>query len=260
MFDANAHPTVDGTWIDGRKICGFAESEARLRATGFQHACAVALPGVGGYSPTAFAEAARGDFWIPVAAWELSDFDSTDWHSTMCAFRALGYRGVKLHPRLLGKLPNAATLARLIVAAHESDLRLVLCTYPFGAPCTGLRGNLLEVLSEAMEAVPDARLLLLHAGCVDFMRFVEFARINRNILLDLSFTILKYEGSSLDADLRFAFRTFDQRLCIGSDYPEYDPASLRRRFERLALEAQIDDQKRAAISTTNAQRFFGLGI
>ena len=100
--------------------------------------------------------------------------------------------------------------------------------------------------------------MLLHAGCVDFLRYVEFALTNPNILLDLSFTILKYQGSSLDADLRFAFRTFDRRICIGSDFPEFDPVSLRQRFETLALEAQIDREKRDNISARNVRRFFGV--
>src|SRR5882672_6872628 len=106
MFDANAHPTLDGTWIDGRHLCDFAETEAKLRAAGFSGACAVALPGVGGYAPRAFADAAQGDFWIPIAAWQTAEFDSVQAAASMRELKRLGYRGVKIHPRLLKQLPS----------------------------------------------------------------------------------------------------------------------------------------------------------
>ena len=62
-------------------------------------------------------------------------------------------------------------------------------------------------------------MVLLHGGDVQLLRYAELVRFNANLILDLSLTIMKYAGSSLDADLSFLFREFDRRICIGSDHP-----------------------------------------
>ena len=196
MFDSNVHPTVDGAWIDGRPLCDFGHTQEELRKAGFTHACAVALPGVGSYEPGAFAAAARdgSDFWIPIAAWNSSTFECAHAVATMKRLRAMGYMGVKVHPRLLKRMPEAEELAIVIAAANEVGLPILLCSYPFGNPASNLRGNILGILSRALQQCPQAPIMLLHAGCVDFLRFVEFARANPNVLLDLSFTMMKYQG------------------------------------------------------------------
>jgi predicted TIM-barrel fold metal-dependent hydrolase len=260
MFDTNVHPTVDGAWVDGRALCDFGHTQEELRKAGFTHACAVALPGVGSYEPEAFAAAARDGsaFWIPIAAWNSTTYEFAHAVATMKGLRAMGYMGVKVHPRLLKRMPEAEELAIVIAAANEVGLPILLCSYPFGNPASNLRGNLLEILSRALQQCPQAPIMLLHAGCVDFLRFVEFARANTNVLLDLSFTMMKYQGSSVDADLQFAFRTFDQRISLGSDFPEFELAKVCSRFRQLAESARIDQKKARNISLLNACRFFDI--
>jgi predicted TIM-barrel fold metal-dependent hydrolase len=98
-------------------------------------------------------------------------------------------------------------------------------------------GRYVDVIAEtvgllsALEGVP---MVLMHSGSVRLLEMAEVVRGFPSALLDLSFTLCKYEGSSLDDDLYFLFRTMDQRLCVGSDYPEFSARDLRRRFNRLA--------------------------
>jgi hypothetical protein len=66
------------------------------------------------------------------------------------------------------------------------------------------------------------------------MEFSELVRHFPNALLDLSFTILKYAGSSVDLDLEYLFTKFDRRICIGSDFPEFNLSDLRFRFDELS--------------------------
>ena len=55
-----------------------------------------------------------------------------------------------------------------------------------------------------------------------------------NTLLDLSLTLCKYAGSSLDMDIQFLFKSFDRRVCIGSDHPEIRLSQVRERFNHFA--------------------------
>jgi len=68
-------------------------------------------------------------------------------------------------------------------------------------------------------------------------------------------TIMKYAGSSLDADLSFLFREFDRRICIGSDHPEYSHQDLRTRFEGFA--SAIARDKAENIAFRNIMAFIG---
>jgi predicted TIM-barrel fold metal-dependent hydrolase len=96
-------------------------------------------------------------------------------------------------------------------------------------------------------------MVLLHGGTVEMLRYAESIRTNPNVLLDLSYTLQRYEGSSLDQDISYLFRTFDRRICIGTDYPDYEPAQVRVRFEALANGLPRD--KRENVGWKNIVKF-----
>ena len=87
------------------------------------------------------------------------------------------------------------------------------------------------------------------------LELAEVARSFPSLLLDLSFTLCKYEGSSVDADLRFLFRRFDRRICVGSDDPEFSLGDLRRRFDELS--EGLDEGRRERIGWGNLAQLFG---
>jgi hypothetical protein len=76
--------------------------------------------------------------------------------------------------------------------------------------------------------------ILLHGGVIKLLEVAEIVRHFPTVLLDLSFTLCKFAGSSLDLDIRYLFAQFDQRICIGSDSPEFTPMDLRIRFDSLS--------------------------
>ena len=45
-------------------------------------------------------------------------------------------------------------------------------------------------------------------------------------------TLMKYPFS-IDSDLKYLFTYFDQRIYVGSDFPEWDYPDLKRRLEYL---------------------------
>jgi hypothetical protein len=89
-------------------------------------------------------------------------------------------------------------------------------------------------------------MILMHGGDVNLLGLMEIIRPYQNILLDLSFTLCRYEGSSVDLDMRYLFKNFDQRICVGSDNPQYSLADLRRRFEELTTGVDLEKRLNAA--------------
>ena len=76
-----------------------------------------------------------------------------------------------------------------------------------------------------------------------------------NLVLDLSFTVLRYAGSSLDQDIRFLCRALDQRVTVGSDFPEYVPSEVIARMEKLGQD--MDQEKLKNVMRRNLDAIFG---
>jgi predicted TIM-barrel fold metal-dependent hydrolase len=74
--------------------------------------------------------------------------------------------------------------------------------------------------------------------------------------MDLSMTMMKYEGSSIDQDIRFLFRSFDRRIAIGTDYPEYSLERVRARFEYFS--EGLPQEKKENVAHRNLSRFLGM--
>jgi predicted TIM-barrel fold metal-dependent hydrolase len=254
IFDALAHPTLTGRWLDSGKDAEFDTLAASLDGAGYLGAAAVGIWGVEGYADDAFIQRCRKHrALVPVAGFNPAHTDSLA--SEMQRLRALGYEAIKIHPRFTGMELTGPKLGQTLAAAAEHDLRVFLCTYQHGTieryPCEDPFFSLVR----ALKAAPRAKVVLVHGGDVQLLRYAELVRFNPNLLLDLSLTIMKYAGSSLDADLAFLFRTFDQRLCVGSDHPEYGHGELRARFESFA--AGVTRDKAENVAYRNITAFLG---
>lgn len=256
LFDALAHPTVSGDWLRRGPLAGFAALDTELSQSGVARACAIGLDGVGNYDHAAFAEQClRYPRLAPVAAYNpLADASV----QRMRSLRAMGYVGIKIHPRFSRLTHRLGTLGPVLRWAGEAGLVVFLCTYVHSRwgqyPTTDPFLDFVHSLRKA----PETRVVLVHGGDVQLLRYAELVRFNANLLLDLSMTLMKYPGSSIDADLGFLFRCFDRRICIGSDWPEYPLAHVRSRFEALTTGCPPDKVANAA--GLNLARFLGLDL
>lgn len=240
LFDANAHPAL----ATGGRTESFSTLKALLDEAGFRGACAVGLPAKDGFEPRPYLDSARTQGFFPVAAWN----NTRDAARQAADLAGLGYRAIKIHPRLSGLSVRDPGFGEALRAAADTGMTVFHCSYQFAADA-GHAVDPLPALMDAVARVPHLRMVLLHGGTVELLRYAETIRACRNLLLDLSFTLNRYEGSSLDQDIAFLFRTFDQRICIGSDYPDYAPAQVRARFEHFA--AGLPQEKRDNIGWRN---------
>jgi predicted TIM-barrel fold metal-dependent hydrolase len=256
IFDSLSHPTLTGRWISGDRLdATFAALDRDLRAAGFCGACAVGLAGVEGYDHQPVLAACAGyPALVPVAG--IDPAGPRPLAAELDRVAALGFRAIKIHPRLSRFEPAAESLGAIFQAAAARGLIVFYCTYlhtraehyPTADPFYALAGGL--------RRAPDAKVVLLHGGDVQLLRYAELVRFNPGLLLDLSMTLLKYRGSSIDADVGFLFREFDRRLCIGSDHPELTHQALRARFDELA--AGLAEEKAHNIAHRNLEAFLGL--
>ena len=145
----------------------------------------------------------------------------------------LGYVAIKLHPRFGNFSYSEVALDLIITAASQHGLTTLLCTYCW-SDCRAAQANNTEALMGLLSRLGGTRIILLHGGGVKLLEFVEIARAFPNVLLDLSYVLCKFSGSSIDLDLEYAFSKFDRRICVGSDSPEIEPRQLRESFTRFS--------------------------
>lgn len=112
-----------------------------------------------------------------------------------------------------------------------------------------------DVIDFLAAACPETKLLLLHGTGPTMMELYEIVRCNEHLMLDLSYTLLRYRGSSrLDDDMRFLMRSTDQLVTVGSDFPEYTlDATVARICE---LTEGIEPHRVDNVTHRNLERLF----
>jgi predicted TIM-barrel fold metal-dependent hydrolase len=250
LFDTNAHPVLAG----GGKSETFSHLARALKEAGFFSAAAVGLPAKEGFDPAGYITACRANGFYPVARWPNIPAERIT--GEIASLRELGYPAIKIHPRLSGMSVRDPRFAQTLKAAVDADMVVFHCCFQFEVNNVLHPIDPLPIVMEAAAAATGLRMVMLHGGTVEVLRYAECIRKFRNLLLDLSLTLNRYEGSSLDQDIAYLFRAFDQRICLGSDYPDYQPSDVRRRFEQLS--AGLQQERKDNIAWKNITSLLGI--
>jgi predicted TIM-barrel fold metal-dependent hydrolase len=255
LFDSLSHPTLTGGWFQRGADATFERLADEMHHSSFARACAVGLEGQEGYSHEAYAaHCRRFPQLVPIAG--IKPKTGAEIDSELDIVRDLGFRGIKLHPRLSHFGYSDPAVIDTFKAAARRSLPVFLCTYFHADVGSYPDSDPLYAVARALKASPDTRLVLLHGGTVELMRWMQFARHSPTILFDISFTLMRYQGSSIDADLAWLFLGFQDRTCIGTDHPQFRHAGVRTRFEELAAQATPDAARK--IGGLNLARFLGV--
>ncbi|MFW6157984.1 MAG: amidohydrolase family protein [Planctomycetota bacterium] len=233
-FDSLVHVTESGVWLNGRGGATPERLVAALEQAAPARACLVGIAGHG--MPESLLQDVSGqhpDLLVPVAGVAPSELKSAKAaRDRLSGLKQAGFRGVKVHPRLNRVPLEGDHLAWVMEAAAAAELPVFLCTHLVGSPSSAQAPSA-GMVDALLRRHPDTPCLLLHGGTMELLDFSEVVRPFPKAYLDLSFTLLRYRGSSVDLDLRFVLEKLDQRCTVGSDFPEYQPAAARQRTLEL---------------------------
>jgi predicted TIM-barrel fold metal-dependent hydrolase len=261
FFDSLTHLTADGSWLgstrhDARCERLVAELDRCMAGGSSVRACLVAIAGVIENETILDAAKRHPDRFVPVGSINPAAFDSEhEVADAVARLAATGFAGLKLHPRLNGYDPLHMKVIRALRAAGEHRLIVFLDTL-FRQPGRATR-NAPDLIDALAVAAPQTTIILLHGGGPQVLAVAEVVAAHPNLVLDLSFTIHRYAGSSVDDDLRFLMRTFDRRMVVGSDFPEYEPLATRDRV--LELCKGLEPIKSANVLAGNLERLLQPG-
>ncbi|MBK9738918.1 MAG: amidohydrolase family protein [Actinobacteria bacterium] len=232
LMDPSAHPTCDGLWIGGRPGMTHAEVMDDLDANGVLTALAVGLPGVGGYEHERFLELTmEHPRLVPVAALTVVD-GRPSVERDLDEIARLGYRLVKIHPRLLGYERTLAQLPYLLGECIERRLAVLLCTYPEYRSQVSAR-SARAVMASALAHHSEGHFMTLHTGVLDPEPFAAVAAGSERMLLDFSLSLLKYPDEVWPHLMRLIER-MPRSLCLGSDGPEWTYRQVHATLDQLA--------------------------
>ncbi len=255
ILDSLAHPSLSGKWLDQNANASFKTLLQQLTQANYIGACAIGMANLEGYQHRAFLSACRRyPNLYPVAGFSPQDGDSVK--SQLAEIALLGYQAIKLHPRFSKLTNDFEAISETFFQASKLGLKVFYCTYMHGSIAEYPTSDPFYSLVKAIKQAPNVQIVLVHGGDINLLRYAELVRFNPNLILDLSLTIMKYPGSSLDQDIRFLFQHFDRRICIGTDFPEYQPAELRQRF--IHFGQQLPLEKLTNIAHLNLERFLGV--
>jgi predicted TIM-barrel fold metal-dependent hydrolase len=243
VIDANAHATRDGRWFDTDHDASLGRLLAELDAAGVDRAVLTGLSGANSADDVLALCAEADGRLLPVGPFDPCAHP-TPAEACAAARRELsgrGLLGVKLHPRLGGyDVLDDRVLAFLDdLGTWDERPAVWICTF-LHVPGLRPRSGPVEALCELVGRRPDLQFVLAHGGGANLLALATAVRGAPNALLDISFTITRYHGSSVQLDLAHLLSTFENRLVFGSDFPEVEPRLARARLGEVATAADPD--------------------
>jgi len=171
----------------------------------------------------------------------------------------LGYIGLKLHPRLQGFGVDDDQTVRLVRYAGEMNVPVLIDAFPDG---THLMDGFSPLKYGALaKQCPKTRIIWAHMGGHYVIDFMMLAKRLPNVSMDLSYSLLYYQGSSVPGDMMYAMGSMKfARIFYGSDYPDRSIGTTLRMSLQLLRSQGVSEENVAKIMGGNAQEFFGWTI
>ena len=253
IFDSLVHVTDDGTWLGTTR---YDASENRLLREldrcAPARACLVGIPGRANNDTVLRVWNSSPDLFVPIAGFNPTDTHGDAISDAVKAIAERGFAGIKLHPRLNDYDPLDGRVLQSISECARHDIVVFVDTlFRQRGRSTRHPADIADTLASEC---PDTSIVLLHGTGSSLLDLFELGRMHPQLVIDISFTILRYAGSSIDADIRFLAENLDQRLAIGSDFPEYVPSQAYDRF--VTLTEDLAEEKRANVLHGNLSRLF----
>ncbi|NNF60403.1 MAG: amidohydrolase family protein [Gammaproteobacteria bacterium] len=252
FFDSLIHVQPDGGWLNNKDDSGIDRLLQDIDGRDYR-ACLVAIAGYQRNEDLVTLSMQHPELFVPIAGFNPVAYDSTaERQSALTSLAATGFPGIKLHPRLNEYDPLDPCCLETIEYAGQAGLIVFLDTL------FRQKGRVTAYAPDVVDRIVNdcnpQRLVLLHGGASSLLDMFEMVRMHENLILDLSFTLMRYAGSSLDQDLAFVCRELDQRVVVGSDYPEYLPSDARQRIGTLMDGLPL--AKRENVLYANLERLF----
>jgi predicted TIM-barrel fold metal-dependent hydrolase len=259
IIDANVHITADGVWYGSNYNSSVDELLRQMDLASVDCAVSIPLPGSISNEDNQRICNAHPNRFIAGATFNPAEHVSAEVSGLAFkeSFENAAFPVVKFHNRF-GKY---AARDDRFHAALEANARLakplivMICGYLNGHN-TGEYIEPAQFFFNLASTFSSTRFIVAHGGGHDILRVVETCKGLNNVYFDLSYTICRYSGSSVDDDLRWLCSKYDRRILWGSDFPEVTPADALQRINLLT--EHLPQEKQDNIRGANLQQLYSL--
>lgn len=232
LFDSLVHITEDGKWFNTSHDCSIDKLMEYKES--FNKALLVGMPYMANNKYTLNVSRQFEDKFVPIYGLEMKGKSSKELIGELRIIKSQGYKGIKIHPRLCQIEWIDEIIIDVINEAGSIGLIVLFCTV-YGVPLNPLKRPVYDVLYEICIKTNGAKIILLHGGYTEILQTSEIVRPFENILIDLSYTLVRFKNSSIINDIAYLFTNFDRRICVGSDFPEHNHNDLMEAIFEKAL-------------------------
>ena len=135
----------------------------------------------------------------------------------------LGLRGLKLHPRFQGVPADDPRCVELAASTAERNLPIAVDAFLWKP--TPLRIQLPFHIDTLCKQVPNARVIMNHAGGFHFLDALAVLIANDNVWLEFSTSLPYFINTPFKDQFLFVLKQAGpQRVIFGSDHPQKDMA------------------------------------
>lgn len=167
-----------------------------------------------------------------------------------------GLRGLKVHPRRQGISAAEPKLVPVVAKAAELNIPVAIDCM-LGKP-TPLRDQLPLTVDDLCKAVPDAKVIMCHAGGWRFMDALAVAVANDNVYLDLSVSLEYFHQTPFEDQFIFMLKQVGaERLIYGSDFPEHSIKDSFVRSRAILVEHGFSEEELSHIFSKNILSLIG---
>lgn len=222
IVDAHTHIHPDIRGFGATRDASAASLVRDIKAAGISRAVVLAIePEMG----NAFIAQQCTEYPELVGFVSLDPLDPASASETINTYLAGGLmHGVKLHPRRQGfGIMDVRAVIALVENVSTYNVPILIDAFAYGASYYSIEE--VRLIHEVAAAVPQARIIMAHAGGKHVLEALMVLKGNKNVMVDVSFTPFWFAGSSVYSDLVFVMRKIGpNRILHGSDSPEVSVA------------------------------------
>ena len=126
---------------------------------------------------------------------------------------------------------------------RKTKLNVMWCTFDGWSTKKINEINQLDFLAKLINIISHNNILLMHGGGPNLLKYYEKFRFKENVYLDLSYTLIHYQKSSVETDMIFLMNKFDKRLIFGSDFPLFPINKYTKSLNKLITKSKINKLK-----------------
>ncbi len=233
LFDSNTHPNVHGQWLGKIQNNTFDELNKSIVKNKMMGCLAVGLDNIDNYDIDSFIkECNKYKSIIPIAGTNPID---KNFKNKIKKIKDLGFRGIKIHPRFsqINLIKNRDLLFENIDFCGENGLTVLFCTYFNDREKGFIIEKPEDYVNDLLTTCTKVKIILMHSGFTLYEEFLSNFINFSNVLFDFSYTVMKMQKDNEKKSLLKLFRKNYERICVGSDWPEYSHKELLNKLHYL---------------------------